>query len=335
MKFGFAIIPYWPISETVELIQFAEDLGYDFAWMTDQTFFEDPFPTLAVAGDRTSIINLGVGVTNPYTRQPVQVARAIGTIGNLIQRSVALGIGAGNRRELLTPLGIEQTAPATRIREMIDLTRALLRGERVSFESRYTFMKEVKLQFDVTQSVPMYLAARGPGTLHLGGEIADGVIIGDLISDSGLEYAINEIELGRLKAGRTQDEIERVVWVATFISSDNESELIDRLRPWVAHHMAASPSVVQNALGMDDDRIADIRSAYAIGGPDEAAKHVTDEEVDKLALVGSPEKILAAMSRFRRWDIGQFVSLLYSRDLMENRETLRRFATDVMRHIER
>lgn len=330
MKYGFAIIPHWPVSDVVELIQLGEDLGYDHAWMTDQTFFEDPFVTLSVAGQKTESINLGVGVTNPYTRLPSSVARAIGTMGNLMERPVALGIGAGNRRELIKPLGMEQSGTVSRMREMALLVRSLLKGENVNFESQYNTLKDVQLKFKPEQSAPIYLAGRGPKTLELGGTVADGVIIGDLISDSGLDYAIQRIETGRKKENRSEDAIERVVWVATFVTDGYDPEIVDGLRPWVAHHMAASPSVVQKALGMSDAKIKEIREAYASGGATEAGKHVTDAEVDTLALVGPPDKILASLERFEKRRIGQFVFLLYSKSLQENRDTLKRFAREVM-----
>src|SRR3972149_2743198 len=105
MRYGFAVDAFWPLQEVVKLIRIGEDLGYDNVWLPDQTFYADPFPLLAVAGCRTERIRLGIGVTNPYTRSIPQVARTIGTVAQLVGRPVALGIGAGNRRELLGPLG--------------------------------------------------------------------------------------------------------------------------------------------------------------------------------------------------------------------------------------
>lgn len=329
MKFGFATIPHWPIREVLGLIEQADALGFDHAWVCDQTFFIDPFPLLAVAGQRCKKINLGVGVTNPYTRTAYQVARTIATVAELVGKPVALGIGAGNRRELLLPLGIEQVSPAARIKEMIEITRRLLAGETVSYKSETMTLEGVSLKFKPAFPAPMYIAARGPATLKLGGETCDGVIIGDLVSDAGLDYAQGEITAGLKKAGRNPAQVENVCWTTCFVTDGDNRQAIERLKPWVAHNLAASPPVVQKALGMDEEQIQVMRAAYSKGGAEEAGKHVTPADIDKLSIVGSPERCAQTIRRLRDRGIGQLVILLYSKDLSENRSLLKKLAEEV------
>ncbi len=330
MKFGFATIPHWPVKEVLGLIEQADALGFDNAWVCDQTFFIDPFPLLAVAGQRCKKIHLGVGVTNPYTRTAVQVARTIATVAELVGKPVALGIGAGNRRELLLPLGIEQVSPATRIQEMIEIMRRLLAGETVTYKSETMTLEGVRLKFTPSFSAPMYIAARGPATLRLGGRCCDGVIIGDLVSDAGLDYAQGEIAAGLKAAGRSPEQAENVTWTTCFVTDGDDCQAIERLKPWVAHNLAASPAVVQKALGMDDDRIQVMRAAYSQGGAEEAGKYVSPVDIDKLSIVGSPEKCAQTIRRLRDRGIGQLVILLYSKDLSENHALLKRLAEDVL-----
>lgn len=333
MRLGFITIPQWPSSDVLDLIQRGESLGYDFAWLPDQTFFQDPFPLLTVAGQQTRRIHLGVGVTNPYTRTPYQVARTIATVSELAGRPVALGIGAGNRRELLLPLGMEQVSPANRMREFIEVTRRLLQGETVTYQSETMTLNQVSLKFKPGHPTPVYLAARGPATLRLGGEVGDGVIIGDLLSDDGLDYAQGEIDKGIKAAGRSAEEVESVCWASCFITDGDDAERIERLKPWIAHNLVASPSVVQKALGMDEERIAVMRAAYGEGGADQAAQYVQPEDVHKLSILGSPERCAETVRRLRDRGIGQLVILLYSKDLAENQVTLTRFAQEVLRRV--
>lgn len=330
MRYGFAVDAFWPLQEVVKLIRIGEDLGYDNVWLPDQTFYADPFPLLAVAGCRTERIRLGIGVTNPYTRSIPQVARTIGTVAQLVGRPVALGIGAGNRRELLAPLGLTQTAPVERCREMIDLVRRLLEGERVTYESGSVTLRDVRLLFEPSHPVPIYLASRGQRMLRLGGELADGVIIGDLVSSAGLDYALREIAIGAHEAGRREGQVDLVAWVTCFITDGKRDHAEEYLRPWVAHHMAASPPAVQSAIGVDDERIQAIRAAYAAGGPMAAGALVSSEDIDKLAIVGSPDQCAVTVRRLVERKIGQLVILLYSQDLAENESTLRRFASEVI-----
>lgn len=333
MKFGFITLPHWPSLDVVNLIERAERLGYDFAWIPDQTFFQDPFAILAVAGQRTSKIQLAMGVTNPYTRPPYQVARSIATTSELVGRPVVCGIGAGNRRELLLPLGLEQDSPVTRIREMVVVSRRLIQGETVTFQSDNVFMKEVKLCFKPLFQSPVYIAARGPGTLRLGGEIADGVIIGDILSDNGLDYAQGEIKKGVEKAGRNISDVENVCWAACFVTDGNDGAVIERLKPWIAHNLVASPSIVQQALQIEEDRIEKMRSSYFEGGAEKAAKFVEPQDVYQLSVVGSPERLIELVKRLEARGINQLVILLYSKNLLENRETMKNFSKEVIQRL--
>ena len=49
MRFGFAQVPREHYAKHVELIKFGEELGFDFAWLTDQTFYRDPYVLLSLA----------------------------------------------------------------------------------------------------------------------------------------------------------------------------------------------------------------------------------------------------------------------------------------------
>lgn len=330
MKFGVAIVPQWPAKEVLGLVQLADEAGFDNAWICDQTFFADPFPLLTAAGQKIKHIQLGVGVTNPYTRPAYQVARSAGVVGEILGAPINLGIGAGNRRELLLPLGMEQTAPATRIREMIEITRRLLDGETVTYESENVTLKNVKLDFQASQPVKMFVAARGPTTLQLSGEIGDGVIIGDLISNAGLAYAFEEINKGLKKSGRGRNNLETISWTTCFVTDKgNDVETTRAIRPWVAHNLAASPAVVQAALGMDQDRVEVMRSAYAKGGAEEAGKYVEAEDIDKLSIMGSPERCAETIKRISAQGIDQLSILMFSKKIEENTRLIRRLSEEV------
>ena len=128
MRFGFGTVPAGPPHETVALVQFAERLGFDVAWMPDQTFYRDPFLTLAACAQGTRTITLGVGVTNPYTRHPAMIARAAATLSELCQGRFVLGIGAGNRKELIDLLGLPSDRAGARCRETALTVKRLLAG---------------------------------------------------------------------------------------------------------------------------------------------------------------------------------------------------------------
>src|SRR5262249_37564405 len=80
-----------------QLIQYAEQLGYDRAWIPDsQMIWSDCYGTLALAAHNTARIKLGTGVAIPGTRIAPVTAHSIASINRIAPGRVFLGIGTGH-----------------------------------------------------------------------------------------------------------------------------------------------------------------------------------------------------------------------------------------------
>lgn len=331
MRFGFGFVPTQPLAESLRVVQLGERLGYEMAWIPDQTFFRDPFLVMAHWAQATENIQLMIGVTNPYTRHPAQVARAIATVDEISVGRANLGIGSGNRRELLLPMGYEQDAAAARTREMVSLVRALLHGEELQHESAYVTAKGLQLSWRPERVVPIYIAARGARMLEAAGELADGAAIGALVSEEGLDYAFGALERGAARAGRNVSELEIVSWVTCRVVED-EAAAHERLKPSVAHIIGGAPLSLLRAIGMEEGAIANLKRAYAAGGPAGAAPLVTRREIDMLTIVGTAAHVRETCERLAARGVGQIGILLTGGDAASNGRVLEDIAREVMPH---
>jgi 5,10-methylenetetrahydromethanopterin reductase len=328
MRFGFCHFPLQPVARSVELIQYAEALGFDFAWVPDQQYYADPFVVLAAAAAATSRITLGLAVTNPYTRHPVQIARAIGTCDELAGGRLVLGLGAANRKQVLEPLGLPTTRTAERLRECVAIVRALLAGERVTFESRNYTLRGIRLNFQPRASLPIYLGTRGPRVLELAGEVADGVFLEVLHTPTALDWALGHVADGAARAGRSPDALDTVCWQPGDVLA-SEHDLTLAHRSFVAHMIGGTRPDVLAHIGVRPAVVAAVKADYAAGGPDAAAHHVTPIEVDQLTMIGTPEQLRAKLRAVaaRGVQSAAWVLLLPPEQL---RETLRRLAGEVL-----
>ena len=331
MRFGFGFVPTQPLAESLRVVQLGERLGFEMAWIPDQTFYRDPFLVMAHWAQATADIQLMIGVTNPYTRHPAQVARAIATVDEISGGRANLGIGSGNRRELLLPMGYEQDAAAARTREMLTLVRALLQGETTQHESAYVTAKDLQLSWQPERVVPIYIAARGARMLAVAGELAEGAAIGALVSEEGLNYAFGALERGAARANRRLSELEIVSWVTCRVV-DDEAAAHERLKPSVAHIIGGAPLSLLRAIGMAEGAIADLKAAYAAGGPAGAASLVTRREIDMLTIVGTAERVRETCERLAARGVGQIGILLTGADADDNCRVLERIAHEVMPH---
>ena len=330
MKFGFGFVPKMPLAESLQIVRRGEELGFDMIWIPDQSFYRDPFLVMAAWAQVTSTVQFMIGVTNPYTRHPAQVARSMATLDEITNGRANLGIGAGNRRELLLPMGYEQTAAATRCREMAEIVRVLLSGEKVHYSSEYVVAEGIALEWTPPRAdLPIYIAARGGRLLETAGEVADGAILGAVVSPQGLDYAFDAIERGAQKAGKSLSDVKVVSWVTMRVTDDFDSYR-DRLKLSTAHIIGGAPENLLLELGLEQEYITNLKTEYFKGGQTAAAQFVTDREIDMLSVVGDAQAVRAKLRRLAERGVDQVGMLLNEPTPEACIEVLERIARDVM-----
>jgi 5,10-methylenetetrahydromethanopterin reductase len=236
------------LPETVRLARLCEDLAYDLVWLPDQSFHRDPFVTLAMIGHQTSRIKVGLGVTNPYSRHPAQIARAIATVDEVSCGRAVLGLGAGNKKMFLDKLGIPQDRPAAKVRASVVAIRRLLGGECVNSEDANVTLREVELEFPARADIPIYVASRAPRMLAVAAEVADGVIAEALFTSGGIRYVRERIAVGAKAAGRSSECVDTVFWQIVDVTDDRAASL-DMMRPFAAHIIGASSAEIVECRG--------------------------------------------------------------------------------------
>ena len=95
MKFGIEFVPNEDLNKIVERVKLAEEVGFEYAWITDHYNNKNVYETLALIAKETETIKMGTGVTNPYVRSPAISASAIATIDELSDGRATFGIGPG------------------------------------------------------------------------------------------------------------------------------------------------------------------------------------------------------------------------------------------------
>ena len=103
------IVLYHGIESGLELKEYgriAEDNGFDSLWVTERYFHEETFSMLGFLAAATQRIKLGVGVVNPYTRNPALLAMASATLDRLSGGRFLLGLGRSEKAVMQEKMGI-------------------------------------------------------------------------------------------------------------------------------------------------------------------------------------------------------------------------------------
>lgn len=99
------------LQQSLDQIEFADRLGYDYAWEVEHHFMEEyshssaPEVFLGAASQRTKQIRLGHGIVQLPTNHPARVAERVSTLDLLSNGRVELGLGEGSSVTELHPFG--------------------------------------------------------------------------------------------------------------------------------------------------------------------------------------------------------------------------------------
>ena len=165
----------------VELAVAADKAGFASVWFAENPLQRGVLATAGACAAATRRVRIGVGVVNPYTRQPVQIAMDFAALDALAGQRVVLGIGSGIAPPIAR-MGVVNDRPVAAVREAVAIVRALLAGESLKMGGRVFSLDGVRLDFQPSRSdLPIYMAAGSERTLRVCGEIADGFIVSNLI----------------------------------------------------------------------------------------------------------------------------------------------------------
>jgi alkanesulfonate monooxygenase SsuD/methylene tetrahydromethanopterin reductase-like flavin-dependent oxidoreductase (luciferase family) len=185
------------------------------------------------------------------------------------------------------------------MREYIDIVRKALRGERLDHEGEFFRTKRFRLRFQpFRQDMPIYIASLSPASLRMTGELADGWLPIFLVPGR-MDAALAELKAGAESAGRSLTDIAISPQVSIYVTDDIPAAR-DRERPHIAFYiggMGVFYHQYMHRIGFGDEANL-IREAYLGRDRDGAAKLVTDEMVDAMTIIGSPQQCRDQMQTF-------------------------------------
>ncbi len=251
---------------------------------------------MAAVGERTTSIRIGTSVMTPTFRyNPAVIAQAFATLGCLYPGRIMLGVGTGEAlNEIATGFrgAGEQDWPEfrerfARLREAVQLMRALWSEHRVNFEGEYYSTHDASIYDRPEGGIPVYIAAGGPMVARYAGRAGDGFIC---TSGKGMELYTEQlvpaVKEGASKVGRSFDALDRMIEIK--LSYDADAELaLENTRFWAPlalskeqKHDITDPVEMEKAadalpieqiasrwiVGSDPDAVVESIAAYVDAG---------------------------------------------------------------------
>ncbi|MFE5292456.1 LLM class flavin-dependent oxidoreductase [Isoptericola sp. NPDC056618] len=198
---GCILAPYGnPPSRFVPFARTAEAAGLDEVWLWEDCFLESGPSAAAAMLSATEHLRVGIGVMPLPLRNVALTAMETATLDGVFPGRFVPGVGHGVQ-DWMGQVGARVASPLTLMREQVTALRALLAGERVTTSGRYVTLDDVALDWPPAVAPLVVAAAKGPKTLRLVGEVAQGVVIDGDSGVSGARRAVALVDEGRAAAG--------------------------------------------------------------------------------------------------------------------------------------
>jgi 5,10-methylenetetrahydromethanopterin reductase len=291
------------LQEGIELVKYAESKGFEAVWQAESRLVRDCIVPMAAFAAHTTTLKVASGVTNNWTRNIGLLAATFLTLDDLAQDRIICGIGAW-WDPLASKVGIERRKPLTAMRETVHVLKRLMAAENVTFHGE--FHQVTDIQLDVVhgrkgpRNVPIYIGATGMQMMELTGEIADGVCLNYLVHPSYNLRAMDALEKGAKKSGRSIDDIDRPQLMICSVDNDRKKAL-NGARKMMTQYLGQQPHLMK-ASGVSQELLDEIHQVLTWPATDEeieAAMHlVPDDVVQMCTASGSPEEVKAKVREY-------------------------------------
>jgi 5,10-methylenetetrahydromethanopterin reductase len=308
MKFGIEFVPNIGYYELEYYTKIAEDNKFEFVWITDHYNNRNVYSMLTLLALKTRMLKIGAGVVNPYLVHPAVIASAIATVNEISGGRAVLGIAAGDK-VTLEKVGIDWEKPLTRLKEAVEVIRALHSGKSVTFAGNFFRLNGAKVDFK-TGKIPIYIGAQGPKMLQLAAKIGDGVLV-NASHPKDFEEAKKNIDLGLSLSEKSSKNLDIVAYTSMSIDR-NEKEAKKAAKIVVAFIVAGAPNVVFERHSLSMESVEKVRkaldAAFKKGNWTEVSKAVSDEMVDVFSISGTPDEVSNRIEELSKAGVTQVVA---------------------------
>lgn len=286
LTLGCVFRPQVPPERLAAAARAADAAGVDELWLWEDCFLSGGIAAASIALANSERLRVGVGVLPVPMRNVAVTAMEIATLARAYPGRVRIGVGHGVQ-VWMAQIGEKVASPMTLLREYVTALSALLRGERVTVDGRYVQLADVRLDWPPSPDTELLMAATGPRTLSLSGELATGTVVTSGTTPEGVREARQHILGGIAKRSAPQAH-STVVYLVCTTGPDAARRARDELAYW-----KLDPSQDLAAYGTPDEIASATRRWVDAGADTIVFQPPADEDVEAFfGVIGQHVRLL-------------------------------------------
>jgi len=220
-----------PLDQLSELAKTAEECGFSSIALPDSLFYmetaaekypytpdgsrmwneetpwADPLIAAASMAAVTSRIHFYTNVLKLGSRNPLLLARQVGTVANLTGNRFGFGVGIGWAPEEFLWCGAPYERRGARVDEMIEIIKLVLAGGMAEFHGEFFDFDKLQMSPAPSQPVPFYVGGHTKPALRRAARVGDGWCSAMMKFDD-LVSTMAELDKLRAEYGRADEPFE-------------------------------------------------------------------------------------------------------------------------------
>ncbi len=261
MKYTVSIA-FSPLDQLIDIAKTAEELGFDNIALPDSIFYfekqsvdypytadgkrmfdenspwVDPLILAGTLGAVTSTLRFYTNVMKLGSRNPLLLARQVGSVANLTGNRFGFGVGIGWAPEEFEWCGVPYAKRGKRVDEMIDVIKLVLGGGMVEFHGDFYDFDRLQMSPAPSEPVPFYVGGHTDVALKRAARVGDGWTSA-MMTGAELAETIGKIEALRAEYDRADGPFEYQAVCIDKFGVDGHRELAEAgvtdniVIPWV------------------------------------------------------------------------------------------------------
>src|SRR5260370_10995771 len=161
--------------KTIEHAKIAEAAGIHSIWVAE-AWGRDAFTVLTVLAEHDSKIQLATSIVNIYSRTPAALAQHFGTLDELSNGRMIIGLGTSGPQVIEHFHGVQFNPPLTRMTEYVEIITMIMAGRPLNFEGKlFKLQRGFTMRFETSRKhIPIWIASLNKKSVEFTARKTDG-----------------------------------------------------------------------------------------------------------------------------------------------------------------
>src|ERR1700704_2078934 len=176
----------------IERAKIADAAGIHSVWVAE-AWGRDAFTMLTLLAEHTRKTKLGTSIVNIYSRTPAALAQHFGTLDELSDGRMIIGLGTSGPQVIEHFHAINFNPPLTRLKEYVDIINLIMAGTPLNYNGKiFKLGRGFTMRFEpIRKHIPIFIASLNQKSVEFTAQKTDGWLP-VMIPVSGLPKAISE-----------------------------------------------------------------------------------------------------------------------------------------------